>query len=158
MQIKHNITFRRHLLSPLILWSQIKTLLLKICWLEIFTVSDPANQDHIYDFSPEGSSSNPISSDTFPFESDRRESQCRSARRGVRFQEKSQGQERTERESVYYCFQNDALTCLPADIQQPLWQNLNPKPGKDTFVDTGKLQNAVQSICQLFICSNIPLV
>ncbi|KAL9964999.1 hypothetical protein ACROYT_G028722 [Oculina patagonica] len=99
---------------------------------------DPANQDHIYDFSPEGSSSNPISSDTFPFESDRRESQCRSARRGVSFQEKSQGQERTERESVYYCFQNDALTCLPADIQQPLWQNLNPKPGKDTFVDTGK--------------------
>ena len=102
-----------------------------------FTVLDPADTNRIYDFPPEVI--NQISNSRFPSKNEGREWKHRSVRQEVNVEERSWGQKRNERESGYHCLQKNAVTRLPADHQQPRWQNSNPRPRlKDAFVDTGK--------------------
>ena len=105
--------------------------------IRIFTVLDPADAHRIYDFPPEVI--NQISSSRFPSKNEGREWKRRSIRQEVNVEERSRGQKRNERESGYHCLQKNAVTRLPADQQQPRWQNSNPRSRlKDAFVDTGK--------------------
>lgn len=97
-------------------------------------VSVPEDSDHIYDVPRKVISSNQGQSTvTFPTKNDRPEY---GLTRHVGFEERYQRGHHHHQQQQYV---EDPVNRVPNDHQLSRWHNLNPTPGKGTFVDTGNL-------------------